>query len=104
MMNLRDLGIITGKGVSVEKSSTSRNWKCKIRGLEVKEGGCLVGAYGTGQNKSEAMKDYAEQIQGQMIVIDSMQPGRKTFRLPEIISASVRDCRSKLQRCKKTSL
>lgn len=53
--------------------------------VEIKDGCILIGTYGNGKNKKEAMEDYAKQISEKLIVVNAYGPNRKEIHMPRLV-------------------
>jgi hypothetical protein len=58
------------------KYETNR-WYAQFDNAEVKDGICLVGTFGNGATKAEAIKDYAKKISGKRLVIDAFNKEKR---------------------------
>jgi hypothetical protein len=56
----------------------------KFRSCEIKDGACLIGAYGDGATPNDAMGDYARQISGRLLIVDAMLLQRREIRVPNL--------------------
>lgn len=59
-----------------------------FRGVEVRAGGLLLGAYGEGESEHDAILDYARRIANETIVVDAMKPTRREIRAPRFYELS----------------
>ena len=57
-------------------------WSASIENAEVKQNGCLLGAYGNGNTPMGAIADYIKQIRGETIVLNAMSELRREFTVP----------------------
>ena len=84
-MTLKEVVIIT------ETKSGIKRYKDRVtfslRGLEIKDGGCLVAIYGDKKTLTAAKKDYAKQLCSKRVVMDAMKPDRREYTLPSKITA-----------------
>ena len=62
---------------------------CSFERCEIKGTGVLIGKYGNGYTFQEAMKDYANEIQGQILVFDAHTDRRKEFGVPPTLEKDV---------------
>lgn len=61
---------------------------CHFKDCDVKDGGMLVGAYGTGTSPDTALADYVNRLQGNLIVFRASNPDkRREFRVPKTLMA-----------------
>ncbi|MHA2031590.1 MAG: hypothetical protein ACW99Q_19610 [Candidatus Kariarchaeaceae archaeon] len=88
MMNLKDLATVVEQPLKIEKKDGI--WYVRIGFLEIIKGGLLVSAYGRGTTKALAIHDYVTDIQGKRVVVDAMKVTRREFRLPTIMSKTLR--------------
>ena len=58
-----------------------------MQGVEIKDGGCLVGAYGRGKTLAAAKRDYAKQLQRKTIVVHAMRNDRREYKMPPKITS-----------------
>jgi hypothetical protein len=86
-MKLSEICTITGKDL---KYGVDVNGKVfvKIDGLEIRDGGFLIGATGRGKTKAAALKDYATELSGgHRVVVDYNNPTEREFELPKTITS-----------------
>ena len=55
---------------------------CHFKNGEIKEGACLAGYSGNGETRQKAMEDYANQIAGKLLIIDTSSKDRKEIYVP----------------------
>lgn len=61
-------------------------WCAYFENAEVKDGRMLIGLHGNGATKRDAMKDYARQISGKLLVINAFSTeGRREVYVPELL-------------------
>ncbi|MGD9697532.1 hypothetical protein [Acinetobacter sp.] len=58
------------------------NWYAHFENSDIKEGAILKRAYGNGVNKENAIKNYADEISGTLLVLNAMSDDRKEIRVP----------------------
>jgi len=84
-MTLTEIGIIVEDTLEVRKISSG--YIVSFRSVDVKEGeGCTSSPYGQGKTKTAAKKDYAEELAGQIIVLNPYRYDRLEFQLPPKIT------------------
>lgn len=54
------------------------------RHCEIKEGGFLRSAYGSGTTRKKALDDYASQLSGKRLVVNATGSDRKEFDVPHL--------------------
>lgn len=59
-------------------------YTAKFKGVEVKSGLTLEGAYGNGMTPEDAIKDYCSEISGEWIVINAYGNDRKMICVPHL--------------------
>ena len=52
---------------------------------EIKDGICLSGKFGDGETEQEAIRNYAKEISGQMLVIGAFSNDRRNIQVPRLI-------------------
>jgi hypothetical protein len=53
-----------------------------FRDCDIAEGGMIKGSFGNGSSPEKAIIDYANEISGALLVIDSLGKNRKDIRVP----------------------
>lgn len=89
-MTLLEIAIITGTSFDeryVSNLPVDTRWQFDLQGVEIKDGGCLVSAYGRGKTLVAAKRDYAKQLQSKIIVVHAMKVDRLEFLLPPKITS-----------------
>lgn len=64
------------------KERKSARYMARFRHVEVKQGACLAGVYGEGDSPENAIKDYAQGIIGERLIINAMQNDRREIVAP----------------------
>jgi hypothetical protein len=62
--------------------SDSSQYYAHFKDCEVKDGSCLIGAFGNGTEPNIAIQNYAWEISNKMIVIDAGTENRRVLRVP----------------------
>jgi hypothetical protein len=52
---------------------------------DIKEGSCLIGKFGDGETEQEAIRNYAKEISGQLLVIGAFSNNRRNIQVPRLI-------------------
>ncbi len=89
-MTLSEIAIITGTSFDeryVSGLPIITRWQFDLHGVEVEDGGCLVGAYGRGKTLAAAKRDYAKQLQNKIIVVNAMTDDRREYKMPPKITS-----------------
>ena len=89
-MTLLEIAIVTGTSFNERPTSIQSfdsKWLFSLHGVEVKAGALLIGACGRGKPLPMAKKDYAEQLQGKMIVVHAMADDRREYKMPPKITS-----------------
>lgn len=89
-MTLLEIAIVTGTSFNeryVSGLPINTRFQFSLHGVEVKDGACLVGSYGSGMTSARAKSDYAKQLQSKMIVVNAMKSDRAEMLLPPKITA-----------------
>jgi len=83
-MTLTEIGIIIEDTLDVRKVDS--RYVVTFRSVNIKEGGCTSSPYGQGQTMTAAKKDYAEELAGQIIVLNPYRYDKLEFQLPPKIT------------------
>ena len=89
-MTILEVAIMTGTAFDeryVPNLPKEFRWQFDLIGVGVKDGVLLLSSYGRGKTLASAKKDYAEQLQGKMIVVNALRPDRHEYLLPPRITA-----------------
>ena len=72
-----------------ERSSEAspRRWYAHFFSAEVSQGNFLCGTFGDGPSEEDAVRDYAKQISGKLLVINAMEPERREIPVPVLIES-----------------
>lgn len=65
--------------------NTNEQYYAHFSDCDIKDGGCLVGAFGNGSTEHEAIKAYAARISEQRIVINAFSDDRREIAVPRLI-------------------
>lgn len=57
------------------------HYQVQFKNCEVKQGGLLIGEYGSGETVEEAARNYIRQIAGETLVFDASGEGRKEIKI-----------------------
>jgi hypothetical protein len=60
-------------------------WLCSFERGEIKQGCMLSGIYGDGSTPDEAIRDYARQVKGQILIVGAATQNRREYFVPESI-------------------
>lgn len=60
-------------------------YTAKFKGVEVKKGLTLEGAYGNGETPEQAIKNYCKHISGQWLVVNAYGKDRMTVYAPHLM-------------------
>ena len=52
---------------------------------DIKDGSCLIGKYGDGETEQEAIRNYAKEISGKLLVIGAFSSDRRNIQVPRLI-------------------
>jgi hypothetical protein len=69
----------------VDEILKDAEFHARLQGVEVKDGGVLIGAYGMGWAPDLAILNYWTQILGKTIVIDAYKSTRREIDVPRIL-------------------
>lgn len=61
---------------------TTYPFYAEFKGAEVKEGVCLISAFGDGDNEESAIRDYANEISGKLLVFNAFGKDRYEIKVP----------------------
>lgn len=84
-MNLKDVAYVTGTKLIVKYNST-KEYFAELHFAEIKDGGVLRCAFAFGKNPTEAKKNLAKRISGQVLVTNAYGEDRKEFNIPPKIT------------------
>lgn len=83
-VTLEQFAEIIGVDIELRRyAGQNGRWSAQLERTEVKDGGCLVGAYGDGASPQSAMANYATRLAGQRIVVNAYSDNRREFNVPE---------------------
>jgi len=82
--------LVSERDITAQALSMS-NYTAKFKGVEVKKGLTLEGAYGNGMTPEEAIKDYCKQISGQWIAVNAYSDSRRLIYAPHLIPVFTMD-------------
>lgn len=87
-MTLLEVAIITGTSFNERKITNNRlhPWLFSLCDVEVRDNRLLVAVCGRGKTLAIAKKDYAQQLQSKIIIVNAMGPDRQKYLLPPKIT------------------
>ncbi len=91
-MNIREFSKVINQRLSITGSANQDNlskvcWSATFERGEIKEGYILSNTFGYGSTPLLALRNYARQIKGKVIVFDAYKKDRQTFDVPDHLTA-----------------
>ncbi len=80
---------IVERGAFARKHTPVDRFYARFKDAEVQEGSVLIGVTGNGNSEYEAIYNYAEKIEGKMLVIDAFGSNRKEIMVPFLDGAGI---------------
>jgi len=75
---------VSERDVAAQLMGVARYY-AKFKGVEVKTGLTLEGAYGNGTTPEKAIEDYCKEISGKWIVVNAYGPSRALIYTPHLV-------------------
>jgi len=83
-MKIKEFAKMIDREISVEKVIHREGYVAEIKGLEIKDDGIFDSCFGHGKTKHQALKDYAERIQGKIgMTYAYYQSIRREWNIPD---------------------
>jgi hypothetical protein len=82
-MTIYEFADAINKNIVITRYSNQDNrFMAMFESSEIKSEGCLIGVYGNGKNAEEAIMNYANDIQGKVLVFNALYKSRQEFIVP----------------------